>query len=408
MQLPIHFSSTLNLGAGKNRFLESFLSIAYKMSRLPLRLLSLSLAVVKQPLRRKPAPGRDVKKILIAHYLLLGDTLLLAPLLAKLALQYPDADVLVMARPSIASLFAKNPYGCRVQAYEPRSFQDFCSLLAQGPFDLAYVLGDNRYAWLARAVGARWIVGFGQDKPGWKNWMLDVSHVFPSHPGAWADIAAGLVPGPPPAPYRSGDWPLPDAVVPRVPQTPYAVLHVGASTPLKSWSPSRWRELAARLQAVGITPVWSAGRGEERLLMAIAPPPDQLCYCGNLTLPQLALLIQKGRVLICPDTGVAHLGKIVGAPTVVLFGPGTAAIYGAGEFWREAKYCAVSIDDFPCRNQSLLFRRKISWVRRCGRNVEDCTRTSVGLIADEGIAPCMHALNLKLVLAACLQFVPNL
>jgi len=377
-------------------------------SRLALRLLSLSLAAAKQFLRREPVSGRCVKKILIAHYLLLGDTLLLAPLLAKLAVQHPEADVLVMARPSVAPLFARNPYGCRVQAYDPRSFSDFRSLLAQGPFDLAYVLGDNRYAWLARAVGARWIVGFGGDRPGWKNWMLDASHAFPSHPGAWADIAAGLVSGPPPAPYRPGDWPLPDAVVPRVPQTPYAVLHVGASTPLKSWPPSRWRELAARLQVAGITPVWSAGRGEDGLLMAIAPPPDQLCYCGNLTLPQLALLIQEGAVLICPDTGIAHLGKVVGTPTVVLFGPGTAAIYGAGEFWGEARYCAVSIDDFPCRNQPLLFRREISWVRRCGRNLEDCACASASLPADEGAAPCMYALELESVLAACNQFVPSI
>ncbi len=378
------------------------------MSRLPLRLISLSLAMVKKPLRREPASGQDVKKILIAHYLLLGDTLLLAPLLAKLALQYPDADVLVMARPSIASLFAKNPYGCRVQAYEPRSFRSFCSLLAQGPFDLAYVLGDNRYAWLARAVGARWIVGFGQDKPGWKNWMLDVSHVFPSHPGAWADIAAGLVPGPPPAPYRPGDWPLPDAVVPRVPQAPYVVLHVGASTPLKSWVPSRWRELAACFQATGITPVWSAGRGEGHLLAAIQPPPEQPCYCGELNLPQLARLISGGRLLVCPDTGIAHLGKMLGIPCVVLFGPGTAGIYGAGEFWREASYEAVTVGDFPCRNQPLLFRREISWVRRCGRNVLECSAISVHLSGESGVAPCMYALSFDAVFAKCAEYVPNL
>ncbi len=378
------------------------------MSRLLLRLLSLSLAAAKQPLRRMPTSGRAVQKILVAHYFLLGDTLLLAPLLAKLAVRYPDADILVMARRSVAPLFAASPYGCRVQAYDPRSFTDFRSLLAQGPFDLAYVLGDNRYAWLARAVGARWIVGFDQDRPGWKNWMLDTSKAFPFHPAAWADIAADLIPGPAPAPYCPGDWPLPDAVVPREPQSPYAVLHIGASTPLKSWSPSRWRELAARLQAAGITPVWSVGRGEESWLTAIAPPPEQPRYCGNLTLPQLAHLIRKGLLLVCPDTGVAHLGKIVGTPTIVLFGPGTAAIYGAGEFWREVRYRAVTIVDFSCRNQSLLFRREVPWVRRCGRNPQDCARASADLPADEGSAPCMHALKLEAVLTACAQFVPSL
>ena len=158
----------------------------------------------------------------------------------------------------------------------------------------------------------------------------------------------------------------------------------------------------------GITPVWSAGKGEENWLTAIAPPPEQPCYCGNLTLPQLAELIKNGLLLICPDTGVAHLGKITGTPTVVLFGPGAADIYGAGDFWCGARYRAVTMRDFPCRNQLLLFRREIPWVRRCGRNTKECSNASEGLPAEEGVAPCMHALSLNLVLAACSEFVPGL
>ncbi len=47
-------------------------------------------------------PPRDPRRILIAHHLLLGDTLMLTPLLAKLRARHPSAE-LIMALPRIAT-----------------------------------------------------------------------------------------------------------------------------------------------------------------------------------------------------------------------------------------------------------------------------------------------------------------
>ena len=45
----------------------------------------------------------------------------------------------------------------------------------------------------------------------------------------------------PPAAYRPALWPVPFAApIAALPAPPYAVLHVGASTPLKRWDPERW------------------------------------------------------------------------------------------------------------------------------------------------------------------------
>jgi ADP-heptose:LPS heptosyltransferase len=79
-------------------------------------------------------------------------------------------------------------------------------------------------------------------------------------------------------------------------------------------------------------------------------------------------------VLVAPDTGVAHLGRVVGVPTVALFGPGSALLCGAGEFWCDAPYRAVTVDPFPCRDQRTLFKREIGWVRRCQRSVAECPK----------------------------------
>lgn len=375
------------------------------MSRLPVRLLTLGLAGVRGLVRRGQAPV--VRRILVAHYLLLGDTILLAPLLAKLAARYPDADKIVLARPAVAPLFSGKPYGFTALAYDPRDSGTFFRLLAQGPFDLAYVLGDNRYAWLARALGARWIIGFGGDRPAWKNWMLDVRAPFPSAPAAWADMVAGLLPGPAPAPFGPGDWPAPEAPAVAKPAGSYAVLHVGASTPLKLWPADRWRALAEWLRERGIDPVWSAGRNEAALVEEIDPERRYPRYCDTLSLPQLWHLLAGANLLVCPDTGVAHLGKVAGVPTLALFGPGCPTIYGKGDFWRNARYIAAAETPFPCRDQRLLFRRELPWVRRCGRAPAACATASAALPGAPHAAPCMHALGFAAVQAACRELLPR-
>jgi ADP-heptose:LPS heptosyltransferase len=159
-----------------------------------------------------------------------------------------------------------------------------------------------------------------------------------------------------------------------VPSAPYAVLHVGASTPLKRWPVARWRELADALAARGCTIAWSAGPREGAILDEIGPKPSEAVYAGSLDLAQLWHLIEGARVLVAPDTGVAHLGRVIATPTVTIFGPGSSVICGNGRFWRDMPWRAVTREDFPCRDQDVLFRRRLDWVRRCGRSTAECER----------------------------------
>jgi len=318
--------------------------------------------------RRRPNPPQ---RILVAHHLLAGDVLMLAPLLAKLRAQYPHAAIVLCTRRAVTPLFSGKPYAVQAVPYDPQDPSPLDALLG-GAFDLALVPGANRSSWLAAAAGARWIVAFAGDRPVTKNWPIDALLPYPRTPGAWGDLVATLADGPPPRPYARADWPAPAAPSFERPPARYAVLHVGASSPLKQWLPQRWLALADALAARGIVPVWSAGAGEEAIVSACDPTRKYASYAGRLDLPQLWQLLAGARVLIAPDTGVAHLGRVVGVPTVALFGPGSALICGAGAFWRDMPYRAVTIDPFPCRDQTVLFKREVDWVRRCGRSVEQC------------------------------------
>lgn len=329
------------------------------------------------------------RRILIAHQLLLGDTLMLTPLLAKLREQYPQAEIIMAAPKAVTALYEGRPYGVRALPYDPHDLQTWHALRKEAGFDLALVPGDNRYSWLAKALGARHIVAFAGDRPAYKNWPVNRLVPYPNQPAAWGDMVAGLVPGPAPTPYQASDWPDPACTDFERPTTPYCVLHVGASSPLRLWEPEKWRALADALATQGYSVVWSGGRGEENWVAAVDPQGRYPSYAGRLDLPQLWHLLKGASLLVCPDTGIAHLGRLTGTPTVALFGPGSTAVFGAGDFWRDSPYATVTIDPFPCRDQHSLFKREISWIQRCGRTLKECPSPR-----------CMHAISLEAVASA--------
>jgi ADP-heptose:LPS heptosyltransferase len=369
-------------------------------SRAPMRYASVALALLRWGGRRQrpQAPRR----ILVLHHLLLGDTLMVTALLAKLRARHPDAQVaMTVARP-IAPLYATQPYGVTVHVLDPRDFATFRALAALPRFDLAILPADNRWSWLARAIGARWIVGIAGDRPAHKNWPVDELVPYSPAPASFAETAADLVAGAPPAPYRPADWPaLPVDGVPGYGGR-YAVLHVGASSPLKLWPSERWRSLADHLEAHGLAVVLSAGPGETAILDAIDPDSARPRIAGTLSLPQLRHVLADARLLVCPDTGIAHLGRIAGVPTVTLFGPGSAVICGPGAFFAAMPGREVTVDPFPCRDQSIQFFREVPWARRCerlfGEPPDRCAR-----------ARCMEAIELTAVVKAIedLRVVPT-
>lgn len=314
-----------------------------------------------------------VKRILVTHHpQMIGDVLLLTPLIAKLRERYPSAEIVLTTSIATAVLYERRPFGVMAVPYVPGQHGSLRHLFSLGRFDLAVVPGDNRYGWLALALGTRWIVGFDGDKPARKNWAFDELTPYPDTPGTWGELAATLIPGPPPRPYRRDDWPSPFCKAFAVPRAPYCVLHVGASTPLKLWPAERWKLLSDLLNKRGMNVIWSGGPGEDALVAQIDPQQQYHSVVGRLDLAQLWELLSKASLLVCPDTSVAHLGRLTDTPTVALFGPGSPIICGAGNYWSNSPFRAVTVADFPCRDRNTLFGRQIHWLRRCGRPLDQC------------------------------------
>jgi len=339
-----------------------------------IRLIIILLAIVQSVFFWK-IKKREPKKILIAHDLLLGDTLLLAPLMKRIHEKYPEAQKFILSKPLFVPLFNKEPYGFKALSFNSKSFLDIWRIFSLGSYDLSYIAGDNRYSWLARALGSNWIVGSSDDKPQWKNLMLDEAKSFDLNPATWADMMGRLVDGKDPEPYQKNEWFRPSVkklLLPIDASKPYVVCHLGASNKLKFWSSQSWRVLIEELKSKNFEIFISVGPKEEYLIEEVDPDHQYHHIAGTYSLIEMWTLIEDAKLLISVDTGIAHLAKLAGTPILTLFGPGSPVSHGEGLFWKKSIHYHATKENFICRDQPILFRRKVLWLKRCGRSLSEC------------------------------------
>lgn len=325
---------------------------------------------VLKGLRRRPS---KVQAILIAHHLLLGDSVMLSPLLHKLRRQYPTARITLLCRAPFVDLLRLNPWQVEVLPYHPASVAQVKAIIASGPYDLAYIPGDNRYSWLALAAGARWIIAHQSWHKRYYSWPVDEAPTYPEGAMAWSDAIAQLCAGKMPT---AKAWPVGRLAC--APDQPYVVLHVGASNPTRFWPSGHWLALADWLAEHHYTPVWSGAANERQWVEAADPAQRYLSLAGQLSLSQLLALLKGASALVCADSGVAHVAKLVATPTITLYGPGNPQAFGPGSYWAQNPIENAGFYPMSCRDQHVLFSRPLAWLTRCGRDATSCSHFHAG------------------------------
>jgi ADP-heptose:LPS heptosyltransferase len=109
------------------------------------------------------------------------------------------------------------------------------------------------------------------------------------------------------------------------------VLHPGASGPERRWPIVRFAAVARVLARTGHRVVITGSRAEAGDAAAVAGGaglPPSAVLAGRTDLAALSAVVAHARLLVCGDTGVAHLASAYGTPSVVLFGPVSPAKWG--------------------------------------------------------------------------------
>jgi ADP-heptose:LPS heptosyltransferase len=102
------------------------------------------------------------------------------------------------------------------------------------------------------------------------------------------------------------------------------VVHPGAAYRARRWPPDRFGAVAGALAREGHDVVITGSRAERGLALAVAKLAGlspAAVLAGTSDVLGLASLISHARLVICGDTGPAHLAGALATPAVVLFGP---------------------------------------------------------------------------------------
>ena len=105
------------------------------------------------------------------------------------------------------------------------------------------------------------------------------------------------------------------------------IVHAGAAAGSRRWPAERFADVAAHLHRQGHRVVITGGGAERWLAQAISDVSGAPALLG-LSLPRLMSVVASARLVVCGDTGVAHIASNYRTPSVVLFGPVSPALWG--------------------------------------------------------------------------------
>jgi ADP-heptose:LPS heptosyltransferase len=281
------------------------------------------------------------ERVLVARLDSMGDVLLAGP--AVRAVAASGARVTMLCSPRGAPAARMLPgvdevmvWDCPwisadAPAVDTADIQRLVRELAAKRFSRAVILTSFHQsplplALLLRLAGVAWIGGASVDHPGS---LLDVR----VRPGEAGDDG---MPEDIPEPERAlriaaaCGFPLPHAdpgalrVHGAVAAPGWArhsvVLHPGASAPARRWSAQGYAAVASALRARGIQVIVTGEADEHELTSAVAVD-GAIDLGGSLELPELAGVLAAADVVVCGNTGPAHLAAAVGTPVVSLFSP---------------------------------------------------------------------------------------
>ncbi|NMH98371.1 glycosyltransferase family 9 protein [Pseudonocardia acidicola] len=265
--------------------------------------------------------GRGIPRILVLRALGLGDLLTTVPALRALRRAFGEAEITLAAPRALAPIVHRMGAADRLLhtvGLEPLRWDGpppslAVNLHGRGPESIDLLRRVRPEQLLTHAHPARPAV----DGPPWQADRHEVRR--------WCDVLAyaGI-------PADPDDLALPRRHDPPAVAGP-VIIHPGASHAARQWPPERYGAVARFLVQRGHRVV-VAGSAVERPLArrvaAVAGMSSAEVLAGRTGLDGLADLVADARLVICGDTGIAHLATAYGTPSVVLFGPVSPALWG--------------------------------------------------------------------------------
>jgi ADP-heptose:LPS heptosyltransferase len=259
-------------------------------------------------------PGSTVGTVLVLRALGLGDLLTGMPALRGLRRAYPAARVVLATPQPLAPLAMLSgavdevlPTSRLGELHWRGASPDLAvNLHGRGPQSIGDLLTTKPKELISHGNSAYPSV----HGPPWRDDIHEVDRwcALLGAAGIACDATDLALSRPPGHPHRDG----------------VVVIHPGAAAPSRRWPADRFAMVAAALTTAGHRVVLTGSAAEKPLADAIAAEAglsENCVLAGQLDVLGMVALVSDCRLLICGDTGVAHIATATGTPSVLLFGP---------------------------------------------------------------------------------------
>ncbi|MCA8989575.1 MAG: lipopolysaccharide heptosyltransferase II [Planctomycetaceae bacterium] len=294
---------------------------------------------------------RDIKprRIVIIKPSALGDVVQTLPLLPVLKRKYPEAHIDWVIRSELADLLENHPDLERLLIYHRKgnlsSATQLLRALWNGRYDLALDLqGLLRTGVMTAATRATLRVGMETSREyahlACHGLLPGTSKQVPAHARYW-QIARLLGEESEPQPVQLGvgeqDRKRVDEILAEIPG-PFLAIHPGAMWVTKRWPISSFAEVGKRAcQQYGLHLVVVGTQGEKGAAEQLCQQVRQACperivrnLAGETSLKQLAVVLDRARIVLSNDSGPMHMAAMMGTPVVGIFTCTSAQRSGPG------------------------------------------------------------------------------
>ncbi|AEF48022.1 lipopolysaccharide heptosyltransferase III [Serratia sp. AS12] len=317
------------------------------------------------------APDTSIQRILIVKLRHHGDMLLVTPVINSLQQNYPQAQIDVLLYKETQDMLASHPALSNVFVIDRqwkkqgtkahlRHELNLIRQLKGQRYDLVVNLADQwRSAIIARLTGSRIRLGFDLPKRRGFLWRHCHTHLVPVSDHARLHTVEQnlslLQPLGLPAlsqqvtmSYPPQDWQTCEQLLRQQGITgDYIVVQPTSRWFFKCWSEEKMAATVSALQADGHRLVITSGpdtkeREMVERILALCPPQGVVSLAGQLTLRQLAALIDHAKLFIGVDSVPMHMAAALQTPCIALFGPSKLV------FWRpwQVNGCVIWAGDF--------------------------------------------------------------
>lgn len=302
-------------------------------------------------------PATSIQRILIVKLRHHGDMLLTTPVINTLKANYPHAQIDVLLYKETRDMLASNPALSNVWEIDRQwkkqgtltHIRHELRLLRQlqaRHYDIVVNLADQwRGALLTRLLGARLRLGFDFPKRRGYLWRHCHTHLVPvsqhvnlhtveQNLSLLQPLGLKTVDTHVTMSYAPQDWQTCERLLQQQNiSDSYIVVQPTSRWLFKCWSEEKMAATISALHADGHTVVITSGpdTNERQMVARIlsqCPPQGVVSLAGQLTLPQLAALIDHAKLFIGVDSVPMHMAAALQTPCIALFGPSKLT------FWR--------------------------------------------------------------------------